>query len=84
VKTTRMIEISIETDEIFVIRRSRGPVIARCAECDGYAAMITIEEASRLTGGSCREISCLVEAGRVHFSETSDGLLFICINSLSQ
>jgi hypothetical protein len=31
-----------------------------------------------------REIFRQVEAGRVHFTETSEGLLFICANSLLQ
>lgn len=81
-KTTRMIEISVETDEVFVIRRLGGPVAAGCSRCGGAATMVTPDEASRLIGVSCREISRRVETGRVHFSETTDGLLFVCINSL--
>jgi len=77
-----MIEIRVETDEVFVIRGPGRPVVAGCAECGGAAAMVTPNEASRLTGVSCREVSRRVEAGRVHFTETTAGLLFICINSL--
>ena len=80
-KTTRSIEISVETDEVFLIRRLGGQMVAGCPECGRGATMVTPNEASRLTGISCREISRRVEAGRVHFSETTDGLLFVCINS---
>jgi heterodisulfide reductase subunit C len=84
VKTTRTIEISVETDEVFVIRRVGSPVLVGCAQCGEATSLVTPEEASRLTGLSCREISRRVEAGLVHFSETTDGLLFICINSLCE
>jgi hypothetical protein len=82
VKTTRTIEISVETDEFFVIKRVGSPVVVGCPQCAEAASMMTPEEAARLTGLSCREISRRVEVGLVHFSETADGLLFICINSL--
>jgi hypothetical protein len=82
VKTTRVIEISVETDEVFVVRRLDGPAVAGCAQCGQAARMVTPEEASRLTGVPCREVSRRVETARVHFTETADGLLFVCINSL--
>jgi hypothetical protein len=99
VKTTRTIEINVETDELLVIKKVGSPVAVPCAECGQTAgggaasgeapsgeapSMATPEEASRLTGLTCREISRRVEAGRVHFIETTDGLLFVCLKSLCE
>jgi hypothetical protein len=84
VKTTRFTEITVETDEVLVIRKRNSPLATWCSECDDPAAMLTPQEAAVLTGVSWREISRRVESGRVHFTETPDGLLLICINSLSR
>jgi hypothetical protein len=78
-----MIEISVETDEVFVIRRIGGGISDWCVNCGKEVSMVTVEEAARLTGLRWREIARRVEVGHIHFAETSDGLLFICINSVS-
>lgn len=83
-KTTRMLEIAVETDEVFVISNHGGRFAPGCPECNEGNTMVTTELASRLTGISWREISRRVEAGRVHFTESTDGRLFICLNSLSE
>jgi len=44
--------------------------------------MATPEEAAILTGFSLRAICRQVEAGGLHFRETANGQLFICLNSL--
>jgi len=44
--------------------------------------MGTPEEAAMMAGVSWRTISQWVEEGRVHFTETPEGLLLICINSV--
>jgi hypothetical protein len=44
--------------------------------------MIAPEEAMAVAGVSSREIYRWVEAGRVHFLETSEGFLLICLDSL--
>jgi hypothetical protein len=84
VKTKRMTEITVETDEVFVIRRLGSSVAARCVECGERVSMVTAEEAARLTGLGWREIARRVETGGVHFLETTDGQLLICIDSLSE
>ena len=83
-KTTRITEITVETDEVVVVRKLGGPTVEWCSECGEATTMLTPEQAVALTGASWREISRRVEAGRVHFTETGDGLLLICTNSLSQ
>ena len=81
--TKRRIEISIERNEFLLIRRPET-LSSWCESCAGTVLMVTPEEAAVTAGVSWREISRRVEAGGVHFIETPDGLLLICINSLSQ
>ena len=44
--------------------------------------MITPEQAAEIVGVSLRTIFSWVEAGRVHFDESPDQLLSICLTSL--
>ncbi len=41
-----------------------------------------MQEAAVLAGLSLRTIYALVEGGKVHFTETPDGLLLLCLNCL--
>jgi hypothetical protein len=65
-----------------ILKRSEPPARAWCAECAAGVELVTPEEAALLTGSSQRAICRQVEAGRLHFSETADGRLFVCLNSL--
>jgi hypothetical protein len=75
-------ETIIETHEVWVVRRRAGQSAVWCTECAGQPAMLTPEEAARLSGLSQRAICRSVEAGAVHFLETADGCLFVCPASL--
>lgn len=45
--------------------------------------MLVVEAAAAAASGlTVREIFRLVESGGVHFFETADGLMFVCLNSL--
>jgi hypothetical protein len=46
--------------------------------------MVTVEEAVALTGVSSRVIYRRVDGAQVHFVETPDGLLLVCLNSIPQ
>jgi hypothetical protein len=46
--------------------------------------MVTPEQAAAIVGSSVRAVNQSVEAGRVHFLETPDGGLLVCVNSLSE
>ena len=78
----RRIEITVETDEVLLIRRLGRPLTGWCGQCGAQVEMVTAEEAARLAGVRWREMARRVEAGRVHFFETSDGRLLICITSI--
>lgn len=82
-KTTRTIEITLETDEYFVIRKQRKIMSAWCPQCAREVRVVTVEEAVALTGISSRVIHRRAEAAQIHFTETPAGLLLVCLNSLS-
>jgi hypothetical protein len=82
VKTNRITEITVETDEVFVIRRPQRSFQAWCSDCSAAVQMVAPEQAAAMSGVSWREIARRVEAGRVHFTEMPAGRLLVCINSL--
>ena len=81
-KTRKRTEISIETHRQLVISRRRGSVIAWCPECAGQVKMVTPDEAAIVARVSSRTIYRWVEIQKLHFSETPEGLLLICLDSL--
>ena len=74
---------TIETHQVWIIRRQRSSNRPRCSECREQDGMLTPEEAARLTGASTRDIYRRVEAGLIHFMEIPDGGLFVCLASIS-
>jgi hypothetical protein len=77
-KTTRL---TIETERVLVIRRSKAARRARCAACGEVVNFVTADEAAALMGISARALYRRVEAGGVHFTEAADGALLVCLNS---
>lgn len=75
-------EISVETHQVVTISKPGREVVTRCAECGEQVRMLTIEEAMAMTSASSRQIHRRIEAGEVHFTETTEGFLLMCMNSL--
>ncbi len=44
--------------------------------------MVTLEQSVTYIRRSAHELYCLMEAGRIHITETAEGLVLICMNSL--
>ena len=82
VRTKRRREVTIELDEV-VIRHAPSVTLAWCEACSNQVQMLTPEQAAAATTMSVRAIYQRVEARVLHFKETEDGSLLICINSLS-
>jgi hypothetical protein len=76
--------ITVETERILIVRRGRSSVRAWCEKCGQQVQMVTAEAAATLAGVSRRTIYRWVEADKLHFTETLDGLLLICLDSLHQ
>lgn len=75
-------EITIETDRMFYISSPRI-VLGWCSACDAQVEMVPVDEAAVLRSVSSRTIFQWVEARQVHSSENANGLLMLCLNSLS-
>ena len=76
----RRVKITVENN-LLVVRRS-SQTLVWCPECPARIQMITPEEAATLTGVSTRTIYRWVEVEHPHFTETSEGRLLVCPNSL--
>ena len=81
-KTRSRTEISVETHRILTIKRGSRHRLAWCEECGEQARMVTAEDAAILAGVSRRAIYQLIEARKLHFVETADREVFICLISL--
>jgi hypothetical protein len=80
----RKTEITIQTRRVLVIRRHGGRMRLWCDKCGGQVEMLAAEEAAAATGLSQRAIFRLAEAERLHSTETADGRLFVCPDSLRE
>lgn len=78
----RRTTVTVESSEVLVIRKPGGSVLAWCPGCVAEAVMIRPDAAAVLTGLSTRTIYRRIEAERIHFAETTEGLLLVCLNSL--
>ena len=81
-KTKRRTEITIETNQVLVVRRRSQVTLAWCVSCDQRVRMVTPDQAAVVAGVSMRTINRWVEADRLHFTETADGILFVCLISI--
>lgn len=74
--------ITTETHEILIVRNGRESIRGFCAECGRESEMLNLDSAVLLTKIGTREIFRLVETGKIHSLETTNGLLLVCRNSL--
>lgn len=80
-KTTRR-EIVIEWDRVVVRKVPKKLASFACKQCGLETPFVAIEKAHLLAAISLRRTICLIEEKRLHFIETTDGRLFICLTSL--
>jgi hypothetical protein len=79
----RRTEITVETDRmLLIIRPGKTSLLPRCERCGERVEMVTVDQAAMLAGVGSRTIFHWVEVGRLHSSETAEGLLLVCLNSL--
>ncbi len=77
----RRTETIIETHEVWVMRRLMSSR-QLCVECRDEAGMLTPEEAAMLRSVSQMTIYRWAESGHIHFTETPEGRLFVCLTPL--
>lgn len=68
----------MEKHEVIVIRSSRKLKRVFCPECSDRVALVTLDEAVRISGIGSRMVYRLIEEGRIHFAETTDGVARVC------
>ena len=76
-------EITIETERVLIIKQRKGRVLAWCPICARQVPMVKVDEAAALCRVSSRTIYRWVETDKVHFVETPQGGLLICLSSLA-
>ena len=82
-KRTRT-EITIEFDEVIqATGHSNGESRELCAACGRESFLVTPQQAAVIAGVTVREINRWVESDLVHYAETADGFLLVCVHSLS-
>lgn len=74
--------ITISKSEVLVIRKSQGLALADCPQCARQTQMLAAEQVVTLSGISSLNLFKLVESGQLHFLETAQGHLLICLESL--
>ena len=81
-KIRRRTEIHFEAERKLILTHHRSYTLP-CEACARTVRMITVDEAAILTRSTSRAIFRQVEAGTIHFTETEDGRLLICADSLN-
>jgi len=84
VKKRRRTDTKVEVEQTLILRQPRSPQLNWCGRCRAQVRMLRPEEAALISGHRPRMIYRLVEAGQVHFDETADGTLLVCLNSIQR
>jgi hypothetical protein len=82
-KIRRRREITVQTTQQFVISQAEPAVKAWCPACAAEVSMVTAEQAATLIGVNTRALYRLAESGVLHFVDTSEGRLLVCVKALS-
>ena len=82
-KKTRRTEKTVEIHEVYAIRTASGSLPALCSDCStGDAIMLPPDPAAILSHVPTRMIYRLVETGSIHYRESPNGSLIVCVRSL--
>jgi len=74
-------KITIDTERVLVIGRTRSTFEAWCPVCDELVRLLRPDEAAMLT--TClRASQHPLEISKLHIIPTADGLMNVCLNSL--
>ena len=81
-KKTKTTEITVEMDEFFLIRRSDRSTRGLCETCDAVVQMVTPAEAAGIARVNESAIHSRINSSLLHSTETLEGQVLICLNSL--
>lgn len=80
-----MVEKFSVTKEVHVWKTLEYPRVREksyCAACDRERNWVVPDEAMAMAGVSLREIFRSIESHDLHFAETAEGFLMVCVTSL--
>jgi hypothetical protein len=80
---TKRTEILIEFEELIMVNHGGGAIQSLCTDCHSDTWFVSPAQASLLTKVTVRTINRWVESGAVHFVETANGLLLVCVESVN-
>ena len=80
-KRTRRMRITVENERLLVVSHQKV-IESWCEECSARVRMLRPGEAAAVADVSDRTIFRHIESRRLHFTESSDGAVLICLNSL--
>ena len=80
-KTKRVVLVEVETERL-TIRQTSETVQLACPFCAAEVLMASAERAALLSGHGLRWVINQLETNGLHYIETNEGLLYICLNSL--
>ena len=85
-KTKRTTRILHEEHEVLSVRlpaytQRRGEIVL-CDDCTSTVPLLALEEAMAVARVGARAIYRMAEAGLIHFRESPEGLLLVCLDSL--
>lgn len=82
-KNAKKILVTSATSEIFIIRRGRQKTFRGfCVHCKAETEMLDLHTAVTVFGLGTRELIRQIETGAVHSTETANGHLLVCTESL--
>jgi hypothetical protein len=83
VKRKKRIELTRESRRLLRVRLPEHADMGLCSACGEEVRWVTVRDAAAISGLAEREIHRRVEAGSLHFLESS-GALLICFLSLTR
>ena len=75
-------EITVEMDELVVIRSRDRFTCGHCELCSAMVQTVTFAQAASISGVSDLEIARQIKRRILHPTEARDGRVLICLNSL--
>lgn len=81
-KKRKTLKVTIEKERLLFVARCRRRLEGWCEGCRAEVKMLRVEEAALLAGVSQRFVFRWIESGYIHFAETADGALLVCLDSL--
>ena len=79
----KSVEVAVQKRRVVIINRPFVSLQKSCDRCTEPSGMITPDEAAALCDVSTRTIYRWLESGVIHFSETAEEGLLICLSSLA-